>query len=248
MPLKLEEKIGLESNISISPFSQETRKRQNKVNGNLNFMFYSIEKETIMHQKYLLILFYSATGSVKNLAHAMADGAEKKGVEVRIRTVPKVSTVAETTEPSMPDKGEIYCTKDDLIGCAGLALGSPTRFGSMAAPLKYFLDSTGDIWSNNELEDKLGCVFTSTGSQHGGQEMTLFNLMTYMLHQGIIVVGSPYSITELNTTKGGGTPYGPSHVANNNQSGGITSDERKIATATGARMADLILKFNFDES
>ena len=201
-----------------------------------------------MHQKYLLILFYSVTGSVKNLAHAMADGAEKKGVEVRIRTVPKVSTVAEATEPSMPDKGEIYCTKDDLIGCAGLALGSPTRFGSMAAPLKYFLDSTGDIWSNNELEDKLGCVFTSTGSQHGGQEMTLFNLMTYMLHQGIIIVGSPYSITELNTTKGGGTPYGPSHVANNNQSGDITSDERKIATATGARMADLILKFNSNES
>ena len=201
-----------------------------------------------MHQKYLLILFYSATGSVKNIAHAMADGAEKKGVEVRIRTVPKVSTVAEATEPSIPDEGEIYCTKDDLIGCAGLALGSPTRFGSMAAPLKYFLDSTGDIWSNNELEDKLGCVFTSTGSQHGGQEMTLFNLMTYMLHQGIFVVGSPYSITELNTTTGGGTPYGPSHVANNNQSGDITSDERKIATATGARMADLILKFNSDES
>ena len=201
-----------------------------------------------MHQKYLLILFYSATGSVKNLAHAMADGAEKKGVEVRIRTVPKVSSVAEASEPNMPDEGEIYCTKDDLISCAGLALGSPTRFGSMAAPLKYFLDSTGDIWSNNELEDKLGCVFTSTGSQHGGQEMTLFNLMTYMLHQGIIVVGSPYSITELNTTQGGGTPYGPSHVANNNQSGDITSDERKIATATGARMAELILQFNSNGS
>ena len=201
-----------------------------------------------MHQKYLLILFYSATGSVKNLAHAIADGAEKKGLEARIRTVPKVSSVAEATEPNMPTKGEVYCSKEDLVGCAGLALGSPTRFGSMAAPLKYFLDSTGDIWSNNELENKLGCVFTSTGSQHGGQEITLFNLMTYMLHQGVIVVGSPYSITELNTTKGGGTPYGPSHVANINQFGGITSSEKKIAEATGMRMAELIFKFNSDES
>ena len=101
-----------------------------------------------MHQKYLLILFYSATGAVRNLAHALADGAEKKGLEVKIRTVPKVSTVAEAVEPSMPSEGEIYCTKEDLIHCTGLALGSPTRFGSMAAPLKYFLDSTGDIWPN----------------------------------------------------------------------------------------------------
>ena len=150
-----------------------------------------------MHQNYLLILFYSATGAVKNLAHAIADGAEKKGIEVRIRTVPKVSSVAEAVEASIPEKGEIYCTKEDLIGCAGIALGSPTRFGSMAAPLKYFLDSTGDIWSNNELENKLGCVFTSTGSMHGGQEITLFNLMTYLLHQGVIFVGSPYSISDL---------------------------------------------------
>jgi len=195
-----------------------------------------------MHQKYLLILFYSASGAVKNLAHAIADGAEKQGLEVRIRTVPKVSSVAEAVESSLPSEGEIYCTKDDLVGCAGLALGSPTRFGSMAAPLKYFLDSTGDIWSNHELENKPGCVFTSTGSQHGGQEITLFNLMTYMIHQGMIFVGSPYSIPELNNTKGGGTPYGPSHVANNNKSGGLTKDEKEIAVATGARMAKLILK------
>ena len=159
-----------------------------------------MQKETIMHQKYLLILFYSASGAVKNLAHAIADGAEKKGLEVRIRTVPKVSSVAEAVEPSIPDEGPIYCTKEDLINCAGIALGSPTRFGSMAAPLKYFLDSTGDIWSNNELENKLGCVFTSTGSMHGGQEITLFNLMTYLLHQGVIFVGSPYSISDLSST------------------------------------------------
>ena len=207
-----------------------------------------MQKETIMHQKYLLILFYSATGAVKNLAHAIADGAEKKGLEVRIRTVPKVSSVAEAVEASIPEKGEIYCTKEDLIDCAGIALGSPTRFGSMAAPLKYFLDSTGDIWSNHELKNKLGCAFTSTGSMHGGQEITLFNLMTYLLHQGVIFVGSPYSISNLSSTKSGGTPYGPSHVANTNKSGGLTSDEREIAIATGTRMAELILKFNNDES
>lgn len=194
-----------------------------------------------MHQKYLLILFYSASGAVRSLAHAIADGAEKQGLEVKIRTVPKVSAVTEAVESSLPAEGEIFCTKDDLIGCAGLALGSPTRFGSMAAPLKYFLDSTGDIWSNHELENKLGCVFTSTGSQHGGQEITLFNLMTYMLHQGMVFIGSPYSIPELNNTKGGGTPYGPSHVANN-KSGGLTVDEKEIAVATGARMAKLILR------
>ena len=247
MPLKLDEKIGLESKISTSPFSHEIRKRQNKVNGNLNFMFYSIQKETIMHQKYLLILFYSATGSVKHLAHAIADGAEKKGLEVKIRTVPKVSAVIEAVEPNLPSEGEIYCTKDDLVNCSGLALGSPTRFGSMAAPLKYFLDSTGDIWSNNELENKLGCVFTSTGSQHGGQEITLFNMMTYMLHQGMIFIGTPYSIPQLNNTKSGGTPYGPSHVANTKQES-LTPDERQIAIATGSRMADLILKLNQNES
>ena len=203
-----------------------------------------MQKETIMHQKYLLILFYSATGAVKNLAHAIADGAEKKGIEVRIRTVPKVSSIAEAVEASIPEKGEIYCTKEDLIDCAGIALGSPTRFGSMAAPLKYFLDSTGDIWSNHELENKLGCVFTSTGSMHGGQEITLFNLMTYLLHQGVIFVGSPYSISDLSITKSGGTPYGPSHVSNTNKTGDLTSAEREIAMATGKRMAELILKFN----
>ena len=207
-----------------------------------------MQKETIMHQKYLLILFYSATGAVKNLAHAIADGAEKKGLEVRIRTVPKVSSVAEAVEASIPEKGEIYCTKEDLIGCTGIALGSPTRFGSMAAPLKYFLDSTGDIWSNHELKNKLGCVFTSTGSMHGGQEITLFNLMTYLLHQGVIFVGSPYSISNLSSTKSGSTPYGPSHVANTNKSGDLTSVEREIALATGERMAELIMKFNNDEA
>ena len=161
-----------------------------------------------MENKYLLILFYSAGGSVRNVAHAIADGAESKGITVKIRTVPKVSTVTEKTEPEIPTKDEIYCTKEDLINCSGLAMGSPTRFGSMASSLKYFLDTTGDLWATNALEDIPGIAFTSTGSMHGGQETTLFNLLTYMLHHGMIIHGSPYSIKELGKTKSGGTPYG----------------------------------------
>ena len=195
-----------------------------------------------MENKYLLILFYSAGGSVRNIAHAIADGAEECNLNVKIRTVPKISTVTESVEPNVPEKDEIYCTKDDLINCSGLALGSPTRFGSMASPLKYFLDSTGDLWSNNELENKFGCVFTSTGSQHGGQEITLFNLMTYLLHQGMVFVGSPYSIKSLHTTMSGGTPYGPSHVANTGGSPNLTTDEYNIASETGARIATLIMQ------
>ena len=175
-----------------------------------------------MENKYLLILFYSAGGSVRNIAHAIADGAEEHNLNVKIRTVPKVSSVSEQVEPEIPEKDEIYCTKDDLINCSGLALGSPTRFGSMASPLKYFLDSTGDLWASNTLENTPGIVFTSTGSMHGGQEITQFNLLTYMLHHGMIVLGSPYSIKQLNDTKSGGTPYGPSHVESFNNSNKLT--------------------------
>ena len=196
--------------------------------------------KTIMHEKYLLILFYSGTGAVKNLAHAIADGAEKESLTVKIRTVPKVSANTEASEPNIPDSGEVYCTKQDLINCSGLALGSPTRFGSMAAPMKYFLDSTGELWANNELEDKPGCVFTSTGSMHGGQEMTLFNLMTFLLHHGMVCVGSPYSVKAMNETKSGGTPYGPSHVSSFNNSIELTPHEYQIAHATGQRVAKLI--------
>ena len=136
----------------------------------------------------------------------------------------------------------MYCTKDDLIGCSGLALGSPTRFGSMASSLKYFLDSTGDLWATNALEDKPGIVFTSTGSMHGGQETTLFNLITFMLHHGMIVAGSPYSISELHKTKSGGTPYGATHVESFNKSNELTKDEYEIAKKSGERIAYLIKK------
>jgi NAD(P)H dehydrogenase (quinone) len=197
-----------------------------------------------MENKYLLILFYSAGGSVRNIAHAIADGAEESNLNVKIRTVPKISTVTESVEPNVPEKDEIYCTKDDLINCSGLALGSPTRFGSMASPLKYFLDSTGDLWATNTLENKPGIVFTSTGSMHGGQEITQFNLLTYMLHNGMIILGSPYSISQLNETKSGGTPYGPSHVESYNNSNKLTPHEYEIAKLTGFRIAKLITKLN----
>jgi NAD(P)H dehydrogenase (quinone) len=197
-----------------------------------------------MENKYLLILFYSAGGSVRNIAHSIAEGAENEGVAIKIRTVPKISAVTEQTEEQIPEKGEIYCTKDDLINCSGLAIGSPTRFGSMASPLKYFLDSTGDLWASNTLEDKPGIAFTSTGSMHGGQEVTLFNLITYMMHHGMIIHGSPYSIKELSSSNAGGTPYGPSHVESFNDRNVLTPDERAIAVKTGSRLAKLIKKLN----
>lgn len=197
-----------------------------------------------MENKYLLILFYSAGGSVRNLAHAIADGAESAGVEVKIRTVPKVSAVSEATESKIPEQDEVYCTKEDLINCSGLALGSPTRFGSMAAPLKYFLDTTGDLWAANALEGIPGFAFTSTSSMHGGQESTLYNLITYMLHHGMIIHGTPYSIKELGETQSGGTPYGPSHVESVNNSNSLTPEEYLIAKETGKRISNLIKIFD----
>ena len=197
-----------------------------------------------MEKSFLLILFYSASGSVKNLAHAIADGAEEQNLNIKLRTVPKISAQNKKIDPEIPESGEIYCSKEDLINCAGLAIGSPTRFGSMAAPLKYFLDSTGDLWSTNALEDKPGIAFTSTGSMHGGQEITLFNIHTFMLHHGMLISGVPYSFEELNKTKSGGTPYGASHVENFNSSNELSRDEYEIAKKSGTRLAKLIHKIN----
>jgi len=197
-----------------------------------------------MKKSFLLILFYSASGSVKNLAHAIADGAEEQNLNVKLRTVPKISAQNKKIDPEIPESGEIYCSKEDLINCAGLAIGSPTRFGSVAAPLKYFLDSTGDLWSTNALEDKPGIAFTSTGSMHGGQEITLFNLHTFMLHHGMLISGVPYSFEELNKTKSGGTPYGASHVESFNSSNELSRDEYEIAKKSGTRLAKLIHKIN----
>lgn len=197
-----------------------------------------------MKKSFLLILFYSASGSVKNLAHAIADGAEEQNLNVKLRTVPKISAQNKKIDPEIPESGEIYCSKEDLINCAGLAIGSPTRFGSMAASLKYFLDSTGDLWSTNALEDKPGIAFTSTGSMHGGQEITLFNIHTFMLHHGMLISGVPYSFEELNKTKSGVTPYGASHVESFNSSNELSRDEYEIAKKSGTRLAKLIHKIN----
>ena len=155
-----------------------------------------------------------------------------------------MSAVSEATESKIPDQDEVYCTKEDLINCSGLALGSPTRFGSMAAPLKYFLDTTGDLWSVYALEGIPGFAFTSTSSMHGGQESTLYNLITYMLHHGMIIHGTPYSIKELGETQSGGTPYGPSHVESVNNSNSLTPEEYLIAKETGKRISNLIKIFD----
>ena len=181
-----------------------------------------------MEKSFLLILFYSASGSVKNLAHAIADGAEEQNLNVKLRTVPKISAQNKKIDPEIPESGEIYCTKEDLINLS----------------LKYFLDSTGDLWSTNALEDKPGIAFTSTGSMHGGQEITLFNLHTFMLHHGMLISGVPYSFEELNKTKSGGTPYGASHVESFNSSNELSRDEYEIAKKSGTRLAKLIHKIN----
>ena len=164
--------------------------------------------------KPILVLYYSRHGATRELARAIAQGIDSvPGAEARVRTVPPVSTVCEATEPDIPSDGPPYVELHDLEECAGLALGSPTRFGNMAAPLKYFLDGTTPQWLSGALAGKPACVFTSTGSLHGGQESTLLTMMLPLLHHGMLLVGIPYTESALTTTQGGGTPYGASHHA-----------------------------------
>ncbi len=191
----------------------------------------------------VLVLYYSHHGSVGELARHIARGIEQvAGVTARLRTVPKVSTVCEATAPAVPDGGAPYVELRDLEECIALALGSPTRFGNMAAPLKYFLDSTSGLWLGGALAGKPAAVFTSTSSMHGGQESTLLSMMLPLLHHGMLIVGIPYAEAALSSTREGGTPYGASHVSG---SAGITAasdDERKLATALGRRLAETALK------
>ena len=190
----------------------------------------------------ILVLYYSRYGNVAKMAQQIARGIESvAGCTARIRTVPPVSTVCESTENSVPGSGPPYATNKDLEECAGLALGSPTRFGNMAAPLKYFLDGTGDIWISGKLIGKPAAVFTSTASLHGGQEATLLLMMLPLLHHGMIIVGVPYSVPELFTTMSGGTPYGPSHTAGQNADRDITPEEKQICIALGKRLAETVL-------
>lgn len=186
---------------------------------------------------YVLVLYYSRHGATRQLAQAIARGIESEGVEARLRTVPPVSTVCEATEADIPDSGDIYCSLDDLAGCSGLALGSPTRFGNMAAPLKYFLDGSSSLWLNGALIDKPACVFTSTSSPHGGQESTLLTMMLPLLHHGMVLLGIPYAEPGLVRTTGGGTPYGASHLAGSDNQRAVDEQETALAIALGRRLA-----------
>lgn len=187
----------------------------------------------------ILVLYYSQRGAVKQLAQCVARGVEQvDGMRARVRTVPKVSTVCEATEPDVPDSGAPYAEPRDLEECVGLALGSPTRFGNMAAALKYFLDGTLVQWLSGSLQGKPAAVFTSTGSMHGGQEATLLSMMLPLLHHGMLIVGLPYSEADLQTTREGGTPYGASHVAGMAGDAPVSEAERRLATALGRRLAE----------
>lgn len=190
---------------------------------------------------YILILYYSRTGAVAKLAQYIARGVESvPGIEARIRTVPPVSPVNEAIAPNIPTEGAIYATLDDLANCAGLVLGSPTRFGNMAAPLKYFLDTTAGLWNSGALVDKPAGVFTSSTTMHGGQESTLLSMQLPLLHHGMLLLGIPYTEEALNNTQTGGSPYGPSHVAGKNNA--ISNDEKNLCTILGVRIAKLAMK------
>ncbi|MDE0310443.1 MAG: NAD(P)H:quinone oxidoreductase [Acidiferrobacterales bacterium] len=191
----------------------------------------------------ILILYYSRDGSVANLAKMIARGVNKvSGCESKLRCVPPVSTTIEAVDDEIPSHGHPYVTLEDLEGCDGLALGSPTRFGNMAAPLKYFLDSTSSLWLSGELAGKPACVFTSTSSMHGGQESTLISMMTPLLHHGMIMIGIPYTEPELSDTATGGTPYGASHVAGFTGNSTLSKDEERLCMALGERLARIATK------
>ena len=195
--------------------------------------------------KEILVLYYSHYGAVKQMAQLIARGiAQVPGAAARLRTVPKISAVCEAVEKDIPGAGAPYVEARDLAECAGLALGSPTRFGNMAAPLKYFIDSTSSEWLSGVLNRKPAAVFTSTSSLHGGQESTLLSMMLPLLHHGMLIVGLPYTEPELFSTASGGTPYGASHVAGATSDRPITDEEKKLCMALGRRLAETVLKLS----
>jgi NAD(P)H dehydrogenase (quinone) len=196
-----------------------------------------------MSSPYILVLYYSRFGAVAKMAQLIARGVEGVAdIEARIRTVPAVSPVIEASEPEIPAEGAVYCSEEDFSECAGLALGSPTRFGNMAAAMKHFLDGTGGQWMSGSMIGKPSGVFTSTASLHGGQESTLLSMQIPLLHHGMLLTGIPYSESELNTTSSGGTPYGPSHLAGSDGNNSITEEEAALCQAFGKRLAELALK------
>jgi len=193
----------------------------------------------------VLVLFYSRHGATANMASVIARGVESiEGVQAKIRTVPAISSVCEATEDNIPADGALYANLDDLKNCHGLILGSPTRFGNMAAPLKYFLDSTSNLWLSGALIGKPAAVFTSTSSLHGGQETTLTSMMLPLLHHGMLLAGLPYSEPSLLETQSGGTPYGASHLAGPDNSRKLDQHESDLCLALGKRIALLAKKLN----
>ena len=191
----------------------------------------------------ILVLYYSRGGHTAQLARLIARGIEEvPGMRARLRQVPPVAPVTETAQPPVPDEGAPYVTKQDLHDCVGLALGSPTRFGNMAAPLKHFLDTTGAEWASGALAGKPAALFTSTSTMHGGQESTLLTMALPLLHHGMLIVGIPYTEPALTSTHSGGTPYGASHVAGAKGENAISEHERELARALGRRLADTARK------
>ena len=191
----------------------------------------------------ILVLYYSRYGNVAEMARYVGRGVESvKSCRALLRTVPAVSAVCAAVAEEVPVEGAPYVSTEDLVRCDGLALGSPTRFGNMAAPLKYFLDGTGDIWLSNKMAGKPAAVFTSTSSLHGGQESTLLSMMLPLLHHGMLIMGVPYSEPALLTTQSGGTPYGASHVAGAESNIGVTDEEKQICMTLGVRLGETALK------
>lgn len=191
-----------------------------------------------MMQPYILVLYYSRTGAVAQLAQCIARGIGLvKGMEARLRTVPPVSTTSEAVDKPIPDDGAPFVSLSDLKECSGLAMGSPTRFGNMAAPMKYFWDTTSALWLDGSLVNKPACVFSSSSSMHGGQETTLMSMMLPLLHHGMMMLGLPYTESALNTTLTGGTPYGATHVAGIDNNLALSADEITLAKRLGERLA-----------
>ncbi len=195
--------------------------------------------------KEILVLYYSQHGATRQMAQFIARGIEQvAGVRARVRTVPKVSTVCEAIDPAIPETGAPYAELLDLEECIGLALGSPTRFGNMAAAMKHFWDGTSSLWLKHALAGKPAALFTSSSSMHGGQESTLLSMMLPLLHHGMLITGIPYSEAELTSTTSGGTPYGASHVAGPASDQAITDTEKKLCMALGRRLALAALKLS----
>ncbi|MDE0981188.1 MAG: NAD(P)H:quinone oxidoreductase [Gammaproteobacteria bacterium] len=196
-----------------------------------------------MDSPYVLVLYYSRYGATEKMAQLLARGIEQvAGMEAKVRTVPSVSANSEATEPEVPIEGAIYCSEEDLKNCSGLIIGSPTRFGNMAAALKYFLDGTGAIWASGSLIDKPVATFTSTSSLHGGQETTLLTMAIPLIHHGMVFCGIPYSEAALYTTTTGGTPYGASHLAGTKGNNPISDDEAALCAALGKRVGTIAQK------